>query len=201
MLDEDYTELFDETGKMSMSFIKSASERMKFLVDGLLDYSRLGKEVAYKDIDCNRMLIELQHDLDHAIQRTNAVISVQEMPIIKGSEYEIRMVFQNLVSNAIKFVATGVNPKITISCEKEVADDTHGKTYWKFAISDNGIGIPEIYHERIFSIFQRLHSRELYEGTGIGLAHCKKIIESHGGNIWLESEEGRGTTFFFTIPA
>ena len=105
---------------------------------------------------------------------------------------EIKQLFQNLISNAIKFRKKGVNPSIQISATRE-RDSFH------FAIADNGIGIPKEHHERIFIIFQRLHNRTEYEGSGIGLSHCKKIIDLHKGRIWLESEAGEGTTFNFTI--
>ncbi|WP_211331818.1 YfiR/HmsC family protein [Ulvibacter antarcticus] len=200
MLREDYEDKFDESGKESIHFIKNSSDRMKYLIEGLLEYSRLGKEVSYKSIDCNKLMIDLKLDLKHAIDRTGAAIKVKDLPVIQGSDFEIRMLFQNLISNAMKFVETDVHPKIEISCEKQTADSETEKSYWKFSIMDNGIGIPEMYQERIFSIFQRLHSREIYEGTGIGLAHCKKIVETHGGQIWLDSEVGKGSTFYVTIP-
>lgn len=107
---------------------------------------------------------------------------------------------QNLVSNGIKFIEEDTIPEIHVEAIKKERKDEPSKRYWEFSVKDNGIGIPKIHQDRIFAIFQRLHSREKYQGTGIGLAHCKKIVESHNGEIWLESTEGKGTTFYFTIP-
>ena len=113
--------------------------------------------------------------------------------MISGYETELRLLFQNLIHNAIKFQFPGVQPEITISAESLDMD-------WKFAITDNGIGIKEQDREKIFVIFKRMVKRSEYEGTGIGLAHCKKIVELHGGKIWVEAAPGTGSTFMFTIP-
>ncbi|GAA4278350.1 YfiR/HmsC family protein [Aquimarina mytili] len=200
LITEDYGDSFDDVGKESLTFIKDASIRMKKLIDSLLEYSRLGRSKEYKAVDTNTLLKELLTDLKSSIDKTEAKIKVNDIPVIKGSEVELRLLFQNLISNAIKFRCTDVIPEIEISCVKK--NDTNGKTggFWEFSIRDNGIGIPQQHKERIFAIFQRLHSREQYQGTGIGLAHCKKIVESHGGEIWLNSKEGKGSTFYFTIP-
>ncbi len=200
LISEDYGESFDEVGKESLTFIKDASIRMKKLIDALLEYSRLGRGTEYTRVDCNRVFLELQKDLQNVIEKNKAKITVKNLPTVKGSEIELRLLLQNLISNAIKFRESNVAPLIDISCVK-VTDISEGaKGFWKFAVKDNGIGIPEEHKERIFAIFQRLHSREKYKGTGIGLAHCKKIVESHGGKIWLTSEYGKGSTFYFTIP-
>lgn len=197
LLVDDYTDTLDEEGKMSLNFVKESSDRMRKLIDAILAYSRLGKSKAYSSVDCNVVIETLKGDLQHVIKRTNTQIEIDKLPIINGAELEIRLLFQNLISNGIKFTKPDVTPLVSISAKKVIKDDSN---FWQFAVSDNGIGIPEKHQERIFSIFQRLHSREEYEGTGIGLAHCKKIVESHGGKIWLSSEEGKGTTFYFTVP-
>jgi signal transduction histidine kinase len=114
------------------------------------------------------------------------------MPVIKGYEIEIRLLFQNLISNAIKFRSPESDPVIRITCRKI-------DNFWEFAIADNGIGIAQEHQEKIFIIFQRLHLKSQYEGSGIGLAHCKKIVELHGGNIWVESEPYKGSKFIFTL--
>ncbi len=193
---EDYGDKFDDSGKMTLSFISESSIRMRNLIDSLLEYSRLGRTREPEQIDTKKLLSSLTNDLSNVITRTNTVITTKNLPIIKGTEFEIRLLFQNLISNGIKFIDSGKAPLIVVDCKKNI--DNNG--VYQFSIKDNGIGIEKKYQERIFSIFQRLHSREEYEGTGIGLAHCKKIIEALGGDIWLESEMGKGSTFFFTIP-
>jgi len=152
-------------------------------------------------VNVNQVLDELKGDFTNILRRTKAQIHSKHLPIVKGNEIEIRLLLQNLVSNGIKFTEADTIPEIHIAAtQKEHKEDDIAKMVWEFSVKDNGIGIPEIHKDRIFAIFQRLHSREKYQGTGIGLAHCKKIVESHGGEIWLTSEEGKGTTFYFTIP-
>jgi len=197
LLVEDYGDKFDDEGKMSLGFVKDSSVRMRKLIDAILAYSRLGKSKAYVNVDCNAIIETLKGDLQNIIERTNSKIVIDRLPVVKGAELEIRLLFQNLISNGIKFTKPDVDPIVSISAKKTVIEESN---YWQFAVKDNGIGIDKKYQERIFAIFQRLHSRDDYEGTGIGLAHCKKIVESHGGKIWLTSEENKGSTFYFTIP-
>ncbi len=200
LIKEDYGDSFDTTGKESLNFIEEASIRMKKLIDGLLEYSRLGRSHNKSLVNLDTIVDELLADLATVIEKTQAKISVDTLPIVKGSEIELRLLIQNLISNAIKFIDKGMIPEVKISVvEKTKKEDSLAKL-WEFSVADNGIGIPAKHQDRIFSIFQRLHSRDKYKGTGIGLAHCKKIVESHGGQIWLRSKEGRGTTFYFTIP-
>lgn len=199
LLIEDYYNKFDEDGKTSLNYINDSSVRMQKLIDAILQYSRLGKSKKIVNINCNNVIDILKEDLQNVIKRTKSTIKTNKLPIIQGAELEIRLLFQNLISNGIKFVKAGVNPIIEIDCNKKT--DIDYNEFWEFSIKDNGIGIPEKHKERIFSIFQRLHSREKYEGTGIGLAHCKKIVEAHGGTIWLDSKEGKGSIFYFSIPA
>jgi len=198
LLLEEYEDKLDEDGQMSLNFINESSLRMKSLIDSLLDYSRLGKIKEYNAIHTSNLIEAIKIDLGGMISKAKAKITTKNLPIITGSDVEIRLLFQNLISNGIKFIDPNTTPNIMISCIKTEDEELH--KYWQFAVTDNGIGIPENYQDRIFAIFQRLHNREKYEGTGIGLAHCKKIVESHGGKIWLQSKEGIGTTFYFTIP-
>ena len=131
-------------------------------------------------------------DMDTRIKETNAQIYAEPLPVINGYS-ELCYVFQNLISNALKFTKNNMNPVIyigAVSTEKE----------WIFSVKDNGIGIEKEYYDRIFTIFQKLHANKAYPGTGIGLAHCKKIIEMHNGKIWVESEREIGSCFYFTIP-
>jgi len=182
----------DENADKYLDYIVSSSSRMKVLITDLLEYSRIGRNREIESVDCNMILMEVLLDLDAAIKETQADIRSEHLPIVMGYSMEIKQLFQNLIFNAIKFRKKDVNPSIRISATKE-------KDSFHFAIADNGIGIAKEHHERIFIIFQRLHNRTEYEGSGIGLSHCKKIIDLHKGRIWLESEPGVGTTFNFTI--
>jgi len=200
LLKLDYDDKFDDDGRESLGFIKEASIRMKKLIDALLQYSRLGRNIDFKTVNCNDLLSDLKADLKVVIEESKTTIHYTDLPTIQGNEIELRLLFQNLISNGIKFRRLGFNPKIVIDCKK-VNDDDNSSEYWEFSIADNGIGIPSEHKDRIFGIFQRLHSREDFKGSGIGLAHCKKIVEAHNGKIWLESNEGEGSTFFVSIPA
>jgi light-regulated signal transduction histidine kinase (bacteriophytochrome) len=128
-----------------------------------------------------------------AIRESAARVTHDPLPIVKGDEVQIGQLFQNLIGNALKY-RNGGEPAIHIGCRRRAGD-------WMFLVRDNGIGIDPRFTEKIFAIFQRLHNREQYSGTGIGLALCKRIVERHGGKIWVESEPGKGSTFFFTLPA
>ncbi len=200
LLEEDYGSKFDDEGKANLNYIRGSADRMTQLIDDLLAYSRLGTKRTFKSVNCNTLLETLKVDLANVIERSATEIHLIDLPIVKGSEIELRLLFQNLITNAIKFTDTSTKPHIEILCTPIGNPDTDTNGKWEFSITDNGIGIPEMYQDRIFSIFQRLHTNEEYEGTGIGLAHCKKIVEAHGGDIWLDSVVGEGSTFYFTIP-
>jgi light-regulated signal transduction histidine kinase (bacteriophytochrome) len=143
--------------------------------------------------DCTAVFHSVLRDLQQTIAETQAVITADPLPTVRADAVQLGRVFQNLLSNALKFRGTG-DPQVHISARQE------GKA-WVFAVRDNGIGMDPRQAERIFVMFQRLHRREQYPGTGIGLAICKRVIERHGGRIWVESEPGKGATFFFTLPA
>ena len=128
------------------------------------------------------------------IKEAGAVVTKDDLPMVMGDETQLSQLFQNLIDNAIKFRRAEETPRVHISAQRKGND-------WEFSVQDNGIGIDPQYFDRIFIIFQRLHSREAYEGTGIGLAVCMRIVERHGGRIWVESEPGRGSLFHFTLPA
>jgi len=168
--------------------------RMQELIKNLLEYSRVGtKKQDLKPIDCQELLTKTLVHLQKTLEKNNAIISYDTLPVVMGDRVQLSQLFQNLIENGIKYQRPNVQPKVTITT-KQTAQD------WLFAIHDNGIGIDSQYFDRIFQIFTRLHSSQHYPGTGIGLAICKKIVERHGGKIWLESELGIGTTFYFTIP-
>ena len=177
----------------SLDYLVKVTGRMSELIKGLLDYGRIGHNHEKTTVDCQELLEEVRHDLSSSICKYAATLEVGELPTVYGYKIEMRLLFQNLISNALKFHRADVPPTITIAAvEKE--------TCWEFSVADNGIGISEEHQERIFRIFQRLHSRAEFEGTGIGLAHCRKIVELHGGKMWLHSKTNQGSTFYFTIP-
>ncbi len=191
---EDYVNQLDDKALSYLNSVNDATKRMSNLIKSLLDFSRLGNNSVLMLTDCKKLLAEVQADLESMIKSSGAVIKVSKMPEINVYETEIHQVFQNLISNAIKFRRKNTRPEIQINSVKI-------RNKWKFSVIDNGIGIPAAYFDRIFVIFQRLHStEEEYEGNGIGLANCKKIIQKHHGEIWVESILNQGTTFFFTIP-
>lgn len=199
LLKDDYKDKLDADAMMSMDFIDKSSTRMQTQIDDLLEYSKLGKSSERVDVNCNDLLDEITLDIGNAITRYNAKIIYHELPVVTASKVELRCVFQNLVNNAIKFKKAGVDPEVIIK-HKVITHKTLKKPFRQFEVTDNGIGISENHKNKIFSIFQRLHSREEYEGSGIGLSFCKKIVESMGGEIWFESQLNKGTTFYFTVP-
>jgi PAS domain S-box-containing protein len=193
LIQEEYAGKLDEDGNKYIEFISKSAGRMSSLVKGLLDYSLLGKTSVMTMVDCNKIVADVIADMADAIRESNAIINVQELPLINGFSTELRLLFQNLITNSIKFQKKDVRPEINISAESEGSD-------WVFRIEDNGIGIEEKDIEKIFIIFKRMHNRNEYEGMGIGLAHCKKIVELHNGKIWVESTPGIGSVFIFSIP-
>jgi PAS domain S-box-containing protein len=192
LLRKQYHGKIDDNANRYIDYVVQASDRMKTLIKDLLDYSRIGREKQFEPVDCNVALKEVLADLAKVIKENKATIIANKLPVVNAFPTELKLLFQNLISNSIKFQKRGIAPKIEISTSKE-------NGHWHFRFSDNGIGIDKQYQQRIFIIFQRLHNRSVYEGSGIGLAHCKKIVELHGGTIWVESEAGKGSTFHFTI--
>lgn len=192
LLDEDFSEDWDEDAKSVLVFIQNAVNRMDALIHGLLDYSRLSQVKQLSAVKLDDVLQDVQEDLAAVIHSNDALIIVEKMPIVKGYPLEIKLLFQNLISNAIKFKKEGISPKIEISGKKIDKG-------WQFLVKDNGIGMEKRNLEKIFNIFSRLHSKEKYPGTGIGLANCKKIAELHNGQIWVESVPNEGSSFYFTI--
>jgi signal transduction histidine kinase len=178
---------------LSVKFISEAAERMRNLVFGLMSYSRIGREPTLTQVNCNNLVADVIADLDAAIDHSNTNISIAKLPTISGFETELHMLFLNLVSNALKFKKADTNLQIDIVCVDKGKD-------WCFTVSDNGIGIEAEYLDQIFMIFKRLHSQDVYPGSGIGLANCKKVINLHGGKIWVNSSLNKGSTFSFTIP-
>ena len=190
-ISQDYTNAFDEDGKEMMNLLIGRAKRMDNLIEGVLQYSRVGRIVeGYVNINLNTLVkntIELIEPPEH-IQITIE----NELPVIAGDRTRIEQVFQNLLGDAIKFMDKP-RGEVKVACVDEGA-------HWKFSVTDNGPGIKEKHHETVFQIFQTLTSRDERESTGVGLTIVKKIIELHGGRIWVESEVGEGSTFFFTLP-
>ncbi len=194
LLQQQYRGRLDDSADKYLDYLLNASERMKVLIKDLLDYSRIGREKEFKQVDCNQLLEEVVADLDKIIEDTGATVHADALPVLHAYPTELKLLFQNLISNSIKFRKANDIPAIDIGSVQE-------NGHWKFFVQDNGIGIEEQFLERIFIIFQRLHNRSEYDGSGIGLAHCKKIAELHGGRIWVESTPGEGSRFMFTIAS
>ncbi|QNL22325.1 PAS domain-containing protein [Hyphobacterium sp. CCMP332] len=172
--------------------IKDSAERMNTLISGILQYAQLGEIESFKKLNIMAILSEIEDDLKSEIDKTKADLKIVKLPSIIGNELEIRLLFQNLISNAIKFSIENRPPKIRISA-KEKPD------HWEFSVSDNGKGIPEKMQKDIFRIFYRSPDNKNIEGSGIGLSNCKKIVTLHRGDIWVDSAINTGTTFYFTI--
>lgn len=182
-----------ERGKKHLGIISQAANRMRNLIRSLLEYSSIGRVMLPTAVDIQKLVNELMVDLSTTIIESKSVIRTDRLPTINGYAVELRLLFQNLVSNAIKFHKS--DQPIII----DIRNNQH-ENEWLFSVSDNGIGIAEDQRDRVFEIFHRLHGKNDFEGSGIGLAHCKKIISLHKGKIWIESELGKGTTVLFTIP-
>ena len=181
--------------RLGRGFIVDGAARMQQLINDLLTYARTGRvEKDALEVDCNRIVERVRLDLSNAIEQSGAeVVVAGELPTKRGKPTQVAQLFENLVANAIKFHGAAP-PRMVISAGPDGSK-------WRFAIADNGIGIEPQYADRIFAVFQRLHTQAEYPGTGIGLAVCKKIVEGQGGRIWFESEPGVGTTFYWTLPA
>jgi signal transduction histidine kinase len=188
-----YKGKLDNEANEFIDFAVDGATRMQALINALLAYSRIGtKAKTLEPTDCEKVLEVALKDLHLAVEESKAIVTHDPLPTVMGDATQLGQLFQNLIGNSVKFRG-GETPRIHISAERNGKD-------WYFSHRDNGIGIDPQFSERIFVIFQRLHSKQEYPGTGIGLALCKKIVERHGGRIWMESEPGHGTIFRFTIP-
>ena len=194
LLEKRYRGKIDEKADEFIDFIIDGVKRMDSLIHDLLEYSRVDTKCKdFGPVNCSIALQEAVNNLRSAIEESGAELTYDLLPTVIADSSQLSRIFQNLISNAIKF--RGNEPlKISISVQQK-GDE------WIFSVKDNGIGIDPQFFERIFVIFQRLHTISEYEGTGLGLTICKKIVERHGGRIWVESEPGKGSTFFFTLPA
>jgi signal transduction histidine kinase len=193
-------EKLDESSKECAGLIVNKVKRMQSLIKGLLDYAAAAERPEGRTspeerilVDCNDVLEQTKQDLDSAIKLCGAQITVSPLPSIPAIESQLVQVFSNVISNAIKYCPSIRQPQIHISASERGGD-------WAFCVRDNGIGLDMKYADEIFGLFKRLHAEDQFEGSGIGLALCKTVVQRHGGRIWVESELGKGCRFFFTLP-
>jgi signal transduction histidine kinase len=183
--------------------MKAAAGRMQKLINDLLTFSRVTtKAQPFEAIDLNEVVHDVLIDLETRIETSGGTVQTSPLPTIEADPMQMRQLFQNLLSNALKFKREGVHPQVTVTSLTEGGDNGSAEdaASVRIVVSDNGIGFDEKYLDRIFNVFQRLHGRGTYEGTGIGLAVCRKIVERHGGGITARSTPGEGSTFFITLP-
>jgi signal transduction histidine kinase len=193
LLESKYGDQLEPDARRLIGVSTSATERMRVLINDLLDFSRVGSNHQFTEVNLNELIAEILEEQQSEIQSTGVSVDVGPLPTITGHRTDLKQVFQNLISNGLKYHRPNAVPSLTIRAVDE-------GQFFRFSISDNGIGIDKQHFERVFQIFQRLHGRNEYSGTGIGLATCKKVIDIYGGQIWLESTLGEGTTFYFTLP-
>jgi signal transduction histidine kinase len=194
LLEQRYKGQLDERADQYIDFAVDGAKRMQQLINDLLAFSRVGRDVEdFEPVDLGDAFARAMTNLDAAIEESGATVEIDALPTVDGEASLLTLVCQNLVGNAIKF-RSDAPPRVRVSAERQDGQ-------WLITCSDNGIGIEPEYADRVFVIFQRLHAKDEYAGTGIGLAMCRKIVEYHGGRIWLDSEAQPGTTFRFTLPA
>ncbi len=195
LLEEKYSGLLDEKGNRYLHFILENAQRMHKMIADILTFSRVGREeVMFEPVDCNDILREVLREFEPTIAQHRASITHHPLPVVRTSATLMRILFQNLISNALKFHDGSRPLAITIAAARD-------GDLWRFSVRDNGIGIDPNFSDRVFTIFQRIHRREDYPGTGIGLSTCQKFIRLCGGDIHFESVLGQGTVFYFTLPA
>jgi light-regulated signal transduction histidine kinase (bacteriophytochrome) len=194
LLERRYGDKLDSDAHEFIDFAVDGVNRMQRLIDDLLAYSRVGtSEYRFERVDTAALVEDTLGGMRATVADSGAVVTHEGLPTITGDPGQLRQLFQNLIGNGIKFVEDGP-PRIEVSAERQ------GR-YWRFCVADNGIGIDPRHADRIFAVFKRLHGRESYPGSGIGLSICKRIVERHNGRIWVEQNEGGGSRFCFTIPA
>lgn len=194
LLEKKYSDVVDEQGKSYIYRAKDGADRMSILIKDLLEFSRSGNKAAKKSaVNLTEVLDLVNKDLSIVVADTNASLHVpDDLPVINGTHSALYRLFLNLISNGIKFRKKDIAPEIKLTVQEQYH-------CWEFSLSDNGIGVAQKDQSKLFQAFQRLHRRDEYPGTGLGLVTCKKIVETHGGKIWMTSEPGEGTTFHFTI--
>ena len=194
LLKREYGDQLDSSAREYMRFAVEGATRLTRLVSDLLEYARIGpKTLSLQAVDCDAALTQVLEGLRAHIEQSQARVEREALPTVLGDPVLINQVFQNLIENGIKF-RSSAPPCVRVSAER--VDDE-----WHFHFADNGVGIEPRFHDRIFQLFQRLHTSESYPGTGMGLALCKKVVERHGGRVWVESTLGQGSVFSFSLPA
>ncbi|NUB90290.1 PAS domain S-box protein [Haloterrigena sp. SYSU A121-1] len=194
LLENRYADAFDEDGEEFLEYAVDGAERMREMIDALLEYSRIEtRGDPFESVDLNGILEDVLADLQVQIAESGAEVTVEELPRLEGDVSQLRQLFQNLLDNAITY-SGDEQPRVHVDADRRGNE-------WLISVEDDGIGIEPDDQERVFTVFDRLHSREEYDGTGIGLALCQRIVERHGGVIWVDSEPGEGSTFSFTLPA
>jgi signal transduction histidine kinase len=198
LLEKRYGDQLDERGRQYIDFAVDGAKRMQVLINDLLTFSRVGRLNDARDpVDLDQALDKALRNLTAAVEESGAAVDrPEDLPEIIGDPTLLTMLWQNLVGNALKFRHPDRTPHVTVTCGADPEDPA----MWRLSVTDNGIGIPEQFAEKVFVIFQRLHGRDAYGGTGIGLALCKKIVEHHGGRIWIDTGHTDGTRFCFTLP-
>jgi light-regulated signal transduction histidine kinase (bacteriophytochrome) len=205
LLERRYKDQLDERAERYIGHAVDGGRRMQTLIGDLLTYSRVGRrDVAMVPVDTEAILERVETSLRVAVDESGATITHDPLPTIVGDTTQLTQLFQNLVGNAVKFRGEEP-PRVHVSAERQAPPVSEGgperdEGAWLFSVRDNGIGIAPEYRERVFILFQRLHARDEYSGTGIGLAVCKRIVERHGGTLWVDATPGGGATFSFTIP-
>jgi light-regulated signal transduction histidine kinase (bacteriophytochrome) len=192
-LERKYGEILDDKGKQYINFAVDGAKRMRQIILDLLDFSKVGTlEDSLEDIELDKLIREITALYRKQIEEKKAIILFDDLPVVYSYKTPLRQILTNLISNSLKYSRLGVDPEIRVEC-------TEKSNHWLFSVSDNGIGVEPVYFDKIFIIFQRLHNKDEYPGTGMGLAIAKKIVENLGGAIWIESVENAGSTFYFTI--
>ena len=196
LMERRYSGKLDKDADEFIDYIVDASVRMKQMILDLLEYSRVGTQGhEFKPVNVDDVLDEVKSNLKSSIDENNAIVTYDHLPTVMADKGQLVQLFQNLISNAIKFKKEDEPPKIHISARKDPK-----RNEYVFSVADNGIGMEEEYTDKIFEVFKRLHTIDKYNGTGIGLAVVKRIMDRHGGHIWVESQLGKGSTFYFTFP-
>ncbi len=196
---QNHSEQLDETGRDHLRRMHAAAARMQALISDLLDFSRITTKAApFIEVDLTQIAHEVLADLDDLVRRSEGRVEIGDLPILQADALQMRQLLQNLIGNALKFRRPDVPPLVRLYCAKQSAEEDSEKC--RFVVEDNGIGMEEKYLDRIFDPFQRLHGRQVYEGTGIGLAICRKIVERHQGTVRVESEMDAGSRFIITLP-
>jgi two-component system, sensor histidine kinase and response regulator len=184
----------DPIGAGYVERVLRANDRMEALLNSLLEYARLQRPKAFTEVKCHDLALQAKDDLAEQLAAVNATVVVGDLPTVRGDSARLYQLFLNLISNASKFRKPDVDPSVSISSEAKGVEFT-------FCVEDNGIGIDPEYRTAVFEPFKRLHSHQHYDGSGLGLVICRQIVEQHGGRIWVESELGRGSRFYFSLPA